>query len=95
MFITATFGFLPLTCLPGSILSVDTFSVVGNFISVRSGEDSEWILRSRLIGVPKYACGQRPQLDYRLNLSAKTLPSFIRKWFRNYSVSFRLRVSSS
>ena len=90
VFITATFGFLPLTCLPGSILSVDTFSVVGNFISVRSGEDSEWILRSCLIGVPKYACGQRPQLDYRLNLSAKTLPSFIRKWFRNYSVSFRL-----
>ena len=49
LFISATFGFLPLSCLPGSILSVDTFSRIGNFISARSGEDSEWILRSSLV----------------------------------------------
>ena len=90
LFISATFGFLPLSCLPGSILSVDTFSRVGNFISTRSGEDSEWILRSSLIGVPVSPCGPFPLLEYRLNISFKTLPTFILKWFRNYSVSFRL-----
>ena len=41
IFIAATFGFTPLLCLPGSVLSVDTFSTVGSFISARSGEDSE------------------------------------------------------
>ena len=32
----------------------------------------------------------RPQLEYSFNVNVKTLPGFIRKWFRNYSVSFRL-----
>ena len=50
VFVTATFGFLPLSCLPGSIVSTDTFARIGSFISV-AREDSEWILRSRLIGV--------------------------------------------
>lgn len=90
VFIAATFGFLPLLCLPGSILSIDAFSRVGNFISARSGEDSEWILRSRLIGVPMPGCGPRSLLEYRFTVSLKTLPSFVSKWFRNYSVSFRL-----
>ena len=90
VFIAATFGFLPLSCLPGSILSVETFYRIGSFISARSGEDSEWILRSRLIGVPMSGCALRPQLEYNFNVNVKTLPGFIRKWFRNYSVSFRL-----
>ena len=41
IFVTATFGFLPLSCLPGSIVFTDTFARIGCFISVRSGEDSE------------------------------------------------------
>ena len=90
VFVTATFGFLPLSCLPGSILSTDTFARIGSFISVRSGEDSEWILRSRLIGVEISESCKPPLLEYRLCVSAKTLLSFLRKWFRNYSVSFSL-----
>ena len=90
VFVAATFGFLPLLCLPGSILSVHTFSRVGNFISARSGEDSEWILRSRLIGVPMHGCSPRSLLEYRLTVSWRTLPIFVSKWFRNYLVSFRL-----
>ena len=50
LFISATFGFLPLSCLPGSISSVDTFSRVGNFISARSVKIQN-DLRSSLIGV--------------------------------------------
>ena len=45
IFATSTFGFYPLQCLPGSILSVSTFRSIGGFISARSGEDSEWIYR--------------------------------------------------
>ena len=90
VFVTATFGFLPLSCLPGSIVFTETFARIGSFISVRSGEDSEWISRSRLIGVQISESCQPPQLAYRLCVSEKTLLSFLRKWFRNYSVSFRL-----
>ena len=90
VFIASTYGFLPLRCLPGSIASIDTFSRVGNFISARSGEDSEWIMRARLIGVPISFSRQIPQLEYRFNFSGKKVFTFLRKWFRNYSVSFRL-----
>lgn len=90
VFAAATYGFLPLTCLPGSILSSDVFVRTGRFITARSGEDSEWILRARLIGLDILECDSPPLLEYKLNVSANNLKGLIYKWFRNYSVSFNL-----
>ena len=90
IFATSTFGFYPLQCLPGSILSVSTFRSIGGFISARSGEDSEWIYRLKLIGITISDCSSNPLLMYHLDVSGSSLISLVRKWFRNYSVSFKL-----
>ena len=90
IFATSTFGFYPLQCLPGSILSVPTFRSIGCFISARSGEDSEWIYRLKLIGITTSECSSFPLLMYNLDVERGTLFALVRKWFRNYSVSFKL-----
>ena len=90
IFATSTFGFYPLQCLPGSILSVSTFRSIGCFISARSGEDSEWIYRLKLIGITISSSSSMPLLMYNLDVKKSSLYSLLRKWFRNYSVSFNL-----
>ena len=90
IFAAATFGFSPLTCLPGSVLTVASFRSIGGFISARSGEDSEWINRSKLIGLTISKSSSRPLLVYNLNVTRNSFLSLIQKWFRYYSVSFCL-----
>ena len=90
VFIVATYGFTPLDCLPGSILSVNTFTKIGHFLPTRSAEDSEWLQRAKFLNLKIRKHHLPPLLQYRIGLSGFSLVRMLRKWFRNYIVSFSL-----
>ena len=85
---SATYGEIPLTTIPGSIIYKRTFSKVGFFIErVRAGEDGEWISRSQLLelrSVKSFAV-----IKY-IGLEGMRFLELVRKWFRNHLLSYSL-----
>jgi hypothetical protein len=86
VFVDSTYGRNPIHCIPGSIIHRDVFRAVGLFLpSVRSGEDAEWMIRSKLHHFNlRSAC--LPPVLYRIDRSI-SFKEIIRKWYRNYSLS--------
>lgn len=83
LFIAATYGFLPLSTVPGTLFRIKSLHHVGFFFSnIRAGEDTEWLLRLRNIGL---LCSpfSSPSLSYCS--APSTFKQLISKWHRNYS----------
>ncbi len=85
-FIAATYGFNPISTVPGTVASKSLIENVGYFIpSVRAGEDAEWI--DRAIHFEKGLSSKDViPLKYS-NLKGRSLPELMKKWYRNYSSS--------
>ena len=85
----AFFGILPRKTLPGSIFRRDVLNKSGHFIDwVRAGEDTEWMLRLKLLKIP-VASLPEALVDYE-GLIGMDLNSIMKKWHRNYSASHEL-----
>ncbi len=85
----AFFGLLPRKTLPGSIFRRDVFTKTGHFIDwVRAGEDTEWMLRLKLLKIPVVSL-PAALVDY-VGLIGINLNTILRKWHRNYSASHEL-----
>ena len=93
-FIAATYGFNPLPCLPGLITTQHIFSTVGKFVSLRAGEDVEWITRARLHSLKIEEIKSEPLVEYYLP-DANGMHQYIKKWFRNYTSSFMIPLYQS
>lgn len=82
--LASSYGFLPLQTLPGTIISRELFHSVGLFLpNVRSGEDIDFIYRSKLFS-SKYVLSTSV-LTYK-PISSSPLFYFL-KWIRNYTFS--------
>jgi hypothetical protein len=85
----AFFGLLPRKTLPGSIFRRDVLNKTGHFIDwVRAGEDTEWMLRLKLLKIPVVSLPEA-LVDYE-GLIGMNLNSIMKKWHRNYSASHEL-----
>ena len=83
LLIAATYGFFPLSTVPGSIFRTKSLLHVGLFFpNIRAGEDTEWLLRLRNIGLLRSRFSS-PSLSYTSVPS--TINQLISKWHRNYS----------
>jgi hypothetical protein len=72
--------------LPGSVFDRKVFAKVGQFIDwARAGEDTEWMLRVKLLKVP-VVCPTCVLIDY-VGLIGLDLKTLLKKWHRNYSAS--------
>jgi hypothetical protein len=86
--LASTYGFNPISTLPGSILNKKIFDLTGVFIeNIRAGEDAEWIYR---LGMHKIRKCVNREIVYYKNLQGKSYIFFVKKWFRNYSYSKKL-----
>lgn len=82
----ATYGLNPILTIPGSLLKREVFSIVGSFIpSIVAGEDTDWMLRTRLHGLNLSPSGP-VSLTYTGLLGIR-FTSLLRKWWRNYRAS--------
>jgi glycosyltransferase involved in cell wall biosynthesis len=83
------FGILPRKTLPGSLFKRDLLYKSGEFIEwVRAGEDTEWMLRIKLLKKPIIYI-QSNLIQY-IGLKNISLTKLIQKWYRNYSASYEL-----
>ena len=77
-------GELPVNTLPGSLLKREVIVKVGRFIDwVRAGEDTEWLLRLKILKI-HILIPPTSLLDY-YGLIDIDLKKIIKKWIRNYS----------
>lgn len=75
----ATFGYMPASSLPGSILKKNTFEEIGGFVpKARAGEDQEWLTRAKQI-ITKVGILNQPTLEY-IGLPESSVELF-KKWF--------------
>jgi len=82
LFITATYGERPLPTLPGSLVHIGVFHLLGGFLpSVRAGEDTDWMIRANQFGIQHIPWVPTPLRYFAVPGS---LPELARKWFRNY-----------
>jgi glycosyltransferase involved in cell wall biosynthesis len=82
LFITATYGERPLPTLPGSIVHITVFHLLGGFLpSVRAGEDTDWMVRVNQFGIQHTPWVPTPLRYFAVPAS---LPHLAHKWFRNY-----------
>ena len=79
-------GTLPRRTLPGTVCRRDVLIKVGQFIDwVRAGEDTEWMLRLKLLKV-RFVCPPRGTIDY-VGLIDSNMNKLLKKWYRNYTAS--------
>ena len=84
LIIGASYGFVPLKTIPGSLFARAAFSSVGLFLpTYRAGEDSEFISRLKLL---------QPRIKYSpcpttYMLVEGRLSFYFKKWLRNYVFS--------
>ena len=84
-FIASTFGFKPLYTIPGSLIKKDMFYKVGNFIpSIRSGEDTDWIMRARLFSDIK---NPNAESIFYIGIKNKKFLDLCSKWYLYYTSS--------
>ena len=87
----AIYGRLPLQTLPGSVLRKDLFDLVGKFIpGIRAAEDTEWMIRSKAMGLKIICSTPQALISYR-GLTNRNLSELLRKWRRNYLSSRQLQ----
>jgi glycosyltransferase involved in cell wall biosynthesis len=87
----AIYGRSPLQTLPGSVLRKDLFNLVGQFIpSVRAAEDTEWMIRAKVMGA-EIEDSPNQTLVYYQGLTKLGFKGLIRKWRRNYLSSRQLQ----
>jgi glycosyltransferase involved in cell wall biosynthesis len=80
------YGVLPRRTLPGSIFRREVFSKAGHFIGwVRAGEDTEWMLRLKVLKIP-IANSPITVIDY-VGLNGANIRQLLKKWHRNYMAS--------
>jgi glycosyltransferase involved in cell wall biosynthesis len=79
-------GALPRTTLPGTICKREVFLRVGQFIDwVRAGEDTEWMLRLKILKIP-FVTPSIKLTEY-VGLTSMGFRELIKKWHRNYTAS--------
>lgn len=84
----ATYGKNPIRTLPGSLFRRNTIYITGQFIeSTRAGEDTDWMIR---INLHKLIILNAESIIVYDGLDNLTLPSLLKKWFRNYKYAARL-----
>jgi len=82
-------GALPQKTLPGSVFRREVFDKAGQFVDwVRAGEDTEWMLRLKLLKVP-VAYSPTGLIDY-VGLIGMDVKKMLKKWYRNYTTSHDL-----
>jgi cellulose synthase/poly-beta-1,6-N-acetylglucosamine synthase-like glycosyltransferase len=82
-------GVLPQKTLPGSVFRREIFNKVGQFIPlVRAGEDTDWMLRVKLLNL-NVIFHKSPLIDYE-GLDDLNAINLFRKWYRNYTASSEL-----
>lgn len=72
--------------LPGTVCRQEVFAKAGQFVDwVRAGEDTEWILRLKLLKIvvvyPPIA-----SIEY-IGLTGSDMKQILKKWYRNYTTS--------
>ena len=84
-FISSTYGNNPLTCVPGTLIEKNLLREIGFFIpNNRSGEDAEWINRSKKF-FPELAQSHVIPCQY-IGLKGKNFIDLCKKWYE-YSYS--------
>lgn len=87
----AVYGRRPIQTLPGSVLKKDLFSLVGQFIpNIRAAEDTEWILRAKVMGVKLTDSPNEALISYN-GLTKLGFRGLAKKWRRNYLSSRQLQ----
>ena len=80
--IAATYGFLPLLSLPGTVMKSSCVQVVGYFLpDIRAAEDIDYLHRIRVLLIDKTSVSSNPCV-YHLR---QGFFAYLRKWIRNYS----------
>ena len=75
--------------LPGTVCKKMTFDKVGHFVDwVRAGEDTEWILRAKLLKIEIISLSIT-LIDY-YGLIGLNINKLLMKWYRNYKASSQL-----
>ena len=87
-FISSSFGFNELECVPGTVLKSELLRATGYFLpQYRAGEDVEWRNRVKLIlGLETPEDVNFPLLEYRINSSTNLL-AFCLKWSAYYKAA--------
>ena len=86
----AIYGRQSIQTIPGSVVSREVFGHVGRFIpGVRAAEDTEWMIRVRVMGI-SMQIGSAPPIRY-LGLTRLGLRGMMAKWRRNYVSSRQLQ----
>ena len=81
--LASTYGFKPLSTLPGSLIRHHCLGLVGGFLpNVRAAEDIDFINRLEAFDL-NIALSKLPVLSYRLQSNNPFY--YIYKWFRNYT----------
>jgi hypothetical protein len=71
------------TTLPGTVCRREVFARVGQFVDwVRAGEDTEWMLRVKLLKL-NFFSPTKCFIEY-VGLKDLTLNQMLKKWYRNY-----------
>lgn len=84
----ATYGISPLRTLPGSLFRREIIYIAGQFIeATRAGEDTDWMIRLNLHKLNILNAKSIISYDGLNNI---TLPSLLKKWFRNYKYAANL-----
>lgn len=83
-----TYGNLPITTLPGSLIYSKVFETSGLFIgSTRAGEDADWMSR---VGLHDFKFIKSTEHTTYNGLTEMTFIGLIKKWYRNYLFSAKL-----
>ena len=92
-FISATYGNNPLTSIPGTLIEKDLLKEIGFFIPLnRSGEDAEWINRSKKF-YPFLNQSQVIPCKY-IGLKEQGLICLLKKWYKYSSSTVNPRFYS-
>lgn len=80
------YGVLPRKTLPGAVIRREVFIKAGQFIDwVRAGEDTEWMLRLKVLKIPIINSSDC-LIDY-IGLIGLSMGQMLKKWRRNYTSS--------
>jgi len=83
------YGQLPVKTLPGSVFKREVYIKAGYFINwVRAGEDTEWMLRVKMLRIP-VILQKGALIDYK-GLIGVSKNILLNKWIRNYRMSQEL-----
>ncbi len=83
IFITATYGELPIRTIPGTIIHRSILGEIGLFLpAIRAAEDTDWLVRAEYFSYIEKEI-ESPTLIY--SSIPKNLIRLSKKWFRNYS----------